>query len=444
MKEVKRRFVLTATLSVFVLLLVVLGVVNIVNMSRVAEDADRITERLAEGRGIFGRQGEEFPGKTPGAAWPGEPQDPAPGGDGLVIVPQTGETPGGEIPGGVPGGGYFSGRERMGPMGPDSPETEQSVRYFSVRFDAGKNAEVIALRLSAVSEEEAVSWAKSLLTESRGWTRGTYRYRVAAQGTDTVVIVIDQGRELSPSFRILWISAAGLALATALSFLILSLAADRILRPLTEAERRQKQFVAEAEKAFKVPLTVVAAETELMEREGGSNAHTESIRRQTEKMSSLVRGIASLSVLGGDAEEAETDLSELLAEAAAEKRAAFEKKGMDLTAESGSGIVLKGGEEFFRGILEEVLENARKFGKTRAFVRLAKEGERVLLTAENDTDLPDGDAERAFDRFVRLENAGGTEGAGLGLAFVRSAVREKGGRVSAAVKDGVFRLTLAL
>ena len=50
----------------------------------------------------------------------------------------------------------------------------------------------------------------------------------------------------------------------------------------------------------------------------------------------------------------------------------------------------------------------------------------------------------AFDRFVRLENAGGTEGAGLGLAFVRSAVREKGGRVSAAVKDGVFRLTLAL
>ena len=433
---------MTATLAVFVLLLVVLGVINAVNYTRIAEDADRITERLAEGRGRFdGQMGEMPGGQMPGGMEPGG-RGTQPGG-GLVIEPQEQSGEASAPPGDGPGG-YFAGGERMGPMGPDSPETENSVRYFSIRFDAEENAETIAFRMSAVTEEEATEWAKSLLSESTGWTRGTYRYRVANQGTDRVVIVIDQGREMSPTFRILIISVVSLLAGTLISFLVLQLAAKTFFRPVEEADRKQKQFMNEAESAFKVPLTVVAAETELMERESGANAHTESIRRQVEKMSTLVRGIQALSVLEEEAGAADVDLSALLSLVTEEKRKGFAARGMALTADISEKIVVKGDEEVLRGILEEALENARKFGKTKAFIRLAKEGERVLLTAENDTDLPDGEQEKIFDRFIRLENAAGQEGAGLGLSFIRGAVRARGGRVSARVTDGLFRLSIGL
>ena len=62
------------------------------------------------------------------------------------------------------------------------------------------------MQISAVTEEEALSWARSLRGENkRGWTRGVYRYRVYKTNHITYVTVIDQSRELLPCFRILLI-----------------------------------------------------------------------------------------------------------------------------------------------------------------------------------------------------------------------------------------------
>ena len=97
----------------------------------------------------------------------------------------------------------------MGPMGPESPEMNASMRYFTYAFDSDGNAEQIAYQISAVTEEEAESWAESLADEKMGWTRGTYRYRVYEHKDKTYVTVIDQGRELLPSFRILSICVCG-------------------------------------------------------------------------------------------------------------------------------------------------------------------------------------------------------------------------------------------
>ena len=164
MKQAKRKFIRTALFAVGVLLAALLTVINVTGFTMAGTDADRLLDRLTGGHGSF-------------------------------------------IPDASAGTRFSPEGDRFGPMGPTSPEMEKSLRFFTVAFDDAGNAETVAFELSAVSESDAVSWARSLLSGDRGWTKGTYRYRVYRFGDRTYVSVIDQGRELTPVYRILVISA---------------------------------------------------------------------------------------------------------------------------------------------------------------------------------------------------------------------------------------------
>ena len=242
MNKAKNRLILYAVLVVFVLLTLLVGIINGVNFTMAAEDADTITQRISQRGGSFG---------------PGDRRD---------------EGAGGFFGQGQPG--------QLGPMGPSSPEMSASVRYFTYAFDKETGeAEKIALQISAITEQEAEDWARSLLRERTGWTRGTYRYRVYELDGRSYVTVIDQGRELLPSYRILIISVIGEIVSLLLLFLFLLYAGKQLFAPLEDADRKQQQFIDGMEKEFQVPLTVVNADVELLERQGGANAQTNSIRR---------------------------------------------------------------------------------------------------------------------------------------------------------------------
>lgn len=447
MNKAHRKFVLYAMLSVLVLLSVLLGVINGTNYTMAAEDADRLTLALSQNQGMFRQQDGGQPGRD---VTPEQGQQP-----GMVFTPdQGGQQPGavftpdqgGQQPGGTftPEQGQQPGRDSrpVRPTAPDSPDMQGSLRYFTARFDADGTGTLTAYRILAVSEEEALSWAASLQQESTGWTRGDYRYRVWQDGDAVMVTVIDQSRELTASRRILIISLCGLGLGLLASFLFLHLIGKRLFAPLEEADRKQKQFIAEAEKEFKIPLTVIGGAAELIEREHGPSEYTASINRQVRKMTGLVGDLGNLAIF--DEEKVPVDLSAVLTELAERYSPRFTEKGMSLTAQITPGITVTGSEELLRRIGEELLENALKFAGPETVLTLSREGERIRLTSVNDALLPDGNYENAFDRFTRLSNAEGIPGAGLGLAFVRDAVRTVKGRASARAEAGKFILQLSL
>ena len=55
MNKAVRKFAVTAEFAVFILLAVLLSVINVVNFAMASDDADMITQRIAEGNGILGR-----------------------------------------------------------------------------------------------------------------------------------------------------------------------------------------------------------------------------------------------------------------------------------------------------------------------------------------------------------------------------------------------------
>ena len=472
MEQVRKRFVLFAALSIFALLAALLCIINGVNFTMAAADADEITLKLANRNGVFdagqrrpsGMEEGEIPPSGRESAPPSDETAESPSFIGpqlpdsakttsMPIVPPdasaVSNAPRNQSPDAP---AERTGRERhkrgprIGPMGPDSPETVSSIRYFTYAFDENGNSEKIAFELSAVDEEEAVSWADSLRrVQQTGWTRTTYRYRVYHSGGWDFVTVIDQGRELLPSFRILIISIIGGLLSVAVSYLFLLSVSERLFKPLEDADRKQKRFIADVERDFKKPLTIVDADAEVLEKQGGETEETRSIHRQVRRMAALVKDLSSLALFDDENLEAsELDLSGFARAAADGWREKFVGKGIALTTEIADGVTVQGDGASIAALLEELLENALKFGKTHAELSVKRNGERVEILIQNDTDLPTGNVEQAFDRFTKLENADNTPGVGLGLSRVKEIARAHNGRVNAKAADGVFALRVSL
>ncbi len=329
-------------------------------------------------------------------------------------------------------------------MGPSSPEMRSSVRYFTVAFSAdGQTAQTIAYQISAVSEEEAKDWAASLVKEDTGWTRGTYRYRVYRNNGLTYVTVIDQGRELLPSYRILMISVIGEVLFLISSWFVLAAIGRKIYAPLEEADRKQKNFMKNANKELRIPLTVISGNLELIERDGGPNEQTAAVRRQLGKLFELTGKLDKIGVYEEESEREEVSLSAVLEKALSTAESSFALKGLSLEKNIQPDIAIQADPAGMEMLVAELIRNALKYADSWVSFSLERTKDRVILETRNDTDLPDGPADQIFDRFTTLDNAA-KEDSGMGLAYVKDIVKAHKGRAAASVAEGIFTLRIAL
>ena len=85
-------------------------------------------------------------------------------------------------------------------------------------------------------------------------------------------------------------------------------------------------------------------------------------------------------------------------------------------------------------LVVNLLDNAVRHAGSQVCVSVRADGDWAVLTVTDDgPGIPPEDAERAFGRFSRLDDARsrpGVEGSGLGLAIVRSTAEAHGGSVS--------------
>ena len=101
--------------------------------------------------------------------------------------------------------------------------------------------------------------------------------------------------------------------------------------------------------------------------------------------------------------------------------------------------MVAGDQDALARLLVNLLDNAVRHAASRVCVSVREDGGWAVLTVTDDgPGIPPEDAERVFRRFARLDDAraraeedrAGEEGAGLGLAIVRSTAEAHGGSVS--------------
>jgi signal transduction histidine kinase len=117
-------------------------------------------------------------------------------------------------------------------------------------------------------------------------------------------------------------------------------------------------------------------------------------------------------------------------------------------AETAGPCVVAGDADALARLLVNLLDNAVRHAASRVYVSVRCDGGWAVLTVTDDgPGIPAEDAERAFGRFARLDDARsrtGEEGAGLGLAIVKSTAEAHGGSVSMGDAGPGLRVTVRL
>ncbi len=404
-RKLRWKLVGYATASIFFFLLLILGTINLVNFGMVADEADRITQSIADSGGSFSPEG----GPASKVAWPADPGQPTP----------------------------------QDPGGPKSPEMEASARYFTVSFTNGQGT-LLAKKImdQTVTDETAIAWAQTLLGKEKGWTKTYFRFRTYKVEKADYVTVLYFDRELGPSYRILNASIVGGLGGTLVSFLALIPLSSLFVSPLIASRKKQQRFISDASHELKTPLTIISAEKEILELEHGESEASRSIGKQVNRLSSMVKNLNALANMDEGVKPlmGSFDLARTCMEMVDAFQGAFEKKGIAIETEIPAAHPFVGDETMIRELLSILLDNALKYSKTVASFRVDIQGERTTIEARNDADVPDGPLDRVFERFYRSDEAraGGSEGSGIGLSLASEIVKALGGRIAAKGENGFF------
>lgn len=430
-EKFRRKFIIYASTSIFALILLILGTINLVNFGVLASNADEVTSLLASNGGVF-QEREPRPepatngNETPVASDNGQEGDSAP-------LDPSQQDPGQLGPG------------RHGPMDPINPETEMSTRYFTIRLDENGNATMVKFAMSenTVGADEALTWGASLASNQKGWTRTTFRYRTYQYNQQTYVSVIDYSRELSPSYRVLWSSLIG-GFAGLLVIVLALIPVSKILvKPLETSIKKQQRFVADASHELKTPLTIISANKDIIEAEYGESESTQAIAKQVTRLTGMVKNLNALARMEEEEKHLTStfNLGALASDILMPYESAFMAKNVQFSAEIPEQIPFKGDEKMMGKLLGILMENALKYSLTTAEFHLYRNGERTVIKVINDAEgIEEGTLDRVFERFYRSESARASlvEGSGIGLSIAKEIVSAHSGRIIAKGENGKF------
>ena len=232
-------------------------------------------------------------------------------------------------------------------------------------------------------------------------------------------------------------------------FLITSILLSRwAVRPVDQAMRRQKKFIADASHELKTPLTVIMTNTQLLQ-EHPHDAKTqekllENIRTMSEQMRAMIEQMLQLART--ESAQAAPDFerinfSVLLSNSVLPFDSVFYERHMKLEMKIESDIFVNGSAEELRRVLEILLDNAQKYGDTdgTTTVSLIRSGRKHcrLVVADDGPPIPEKTLRLIFERFYRCDAARSRDGSfGLGLSIAQNIALRHHGKMWAESRDG--------
>jgi len=221
------------------------------------------------------------------------------------------------------------------------------------------------------------------------------------------------------------------------------------------AEARLRSFLSDAAHELRTPLTGVQAAAERLLLADPDRAQREQLSvtviRETRRASRLVEDMLTMARIdqGLDLHRRPADLLALTEAVVATKR--LSQPDATITV-NGHAITTVVDSDRYTQVLDNLLDNAVHAAGPRAAitVRVAAADHSVQVdVTDNGPGVPRQDADRIFDRLVRIDTsrAAHTGGFGLGLPIARGIARAHGGDLVCLPRDRAgahFRLTLPL
>ena len=256
----------------------------------------------------------------------------------------------------------------------------------------------------------------------------------------------------------------------------LAVTLNDMLSMLADAQQRQRDLVSDTAHELRSPIASIRAQLEVaLDHPDGLDwpETARDVHADTLRLARLTEDLLLLARLDGQPlRRRPTDLSAVCGSVAARYTAARVPVRADpvlanpvlanpvlantvlantVLANTGAPCVVAGDPDALSRLLVNLLDNAVRHAASQVCVSVrCDDGWAVLVVSDDGPGIPAEDAERAFGRFSRLDDARsrtGEQGAGLGLAIVRSTAEAHGGSVSLSDAEpglrAVVRLPLA-
>lgn len=404
-KNLERKFILTAMISLAILVFVLLGGVNVFNAVTTFKDSSRLLENLAS---------------PPPAAEISEPPDA------------------------VPPPGNMVGEKKLFDHSPTENDRMRAVFFTVTLASDGSTVMTDLSRIAEVSEEEAAGLAAKASAEgkSSGFT-GHYRYRTRSEerNGEVTLIFIDISNQFRALIRVALISFLIGIVCLVLMFPVVIFLTRKVIAPIADNIKKQKTFVTDAGHELKTPLAIILANTEAMELYQGESKWSRNIREQTVRLSGLMQNLLTLAKadeeIGIDKTE-EVDLSKTVTRVTSAFAEPMALRSLTLKADIAENLFVKGDGEQLERVFSVLIDNAVKYASegTEIEISLTRAGRNVCFTIENRCDpLPDCPPEKLFDRFYRSDKARTQKngGCGIGLSAAKAITELHSGTIKAEI-----------
>ena len=336
---------------------------------------------------------------------------------------------------------------------PSQPRSrrELSTFYSVVISKSGQILKADTADVSSIDEDALAELAVEIVNNGKDTgVEHNLIYLVDDKGGYVLVAFLDNTVMLENAGTLIYYTLIFGGIALVVLFFLACFLANKIVAPLEESYKRQKQFISDAGHELKTPVAVVNANLELLSREVGENQWLSNIQYENERMSGLILQLLDLARAENVSPPMEIlDFSNLVwGETLPFETVAFEK-GLSMESDITEGISTYGNGVQLKQLTSILLDNAIQHSLSggKVSLKLKKERNHVVLSVINDgNEIPVEQRPYLFERFYRTDEARSdtNQHYGLGLAIAKAITVSHQGTIQVLCSEGKVEFLVKL
>lgn len=315
------------------------------------------------------------------------------------------------------------------------------VRFFTVTLDAEGNViRTNTQNTNTVDARRASEIALDLYRKGKMNGYGKYsRYKAVPAGDDLIYVFVNCKRKIRECSNFLKTSLISAIMELIAVFFPVYFFSKAVVRPVQESADKQKAFITNAGHEIKTPLTIIDANTDVIELTSGETEWTKSIRNQIRRLTKLTEelvGLAKLQEIDELQERQKVAISIVLRETCEQFETVAKMHGKELVWDLQDNLTVFGDEAMLERLFSILLDNAVKYAdeKARISVNAKKNGKYIHIEVRNPAEnMKKGMHMDLFERFYRADAShnSATGGHGIGLSNAQSIVELHKGKMKA-------------
>ena len=326
----------------------------------------------------------------------------------------------------------------------NSEDNNVDARYYYV-IDSNDSSmpQVNNINDRIVKPKEAVKLYRTIsdINKNSGFYNG-YRYRIIKEDSRNIGIFIQRIGMIDEvkknAYTLGTISVVGIGVI----FIFLIAISKYMVMPIANAYKKQKEFITSASHELKTPITVILADADIIEMDGGDNEWLKDIRTQAVKLRDMTNSLVTLARMderGSEISKIEFPISDIANEVVHEYAALEADSDKAFTYDVAQNLSMTGNVNEIRQLMTILLDNAFKYSPDngKIYFYLNKSAGHIRMSVENEVDyIEPGLTDKMFERFYRADSTSSkVTGHGLGLAIAKNIVDNSRGKIDARVID---------